>query len=358
MVTTVKLRGLNKRRSRGKWYVSIRRTGESLLAGFAGTRDELDTKLGEPEMLRAYGFHAKRVPPRHYGDGTLGGLIRWFKDECPAWRDLASASQADYEKTFAYLEPEMDTPLATMDPESVQVACDKAARAKWPRFADKMASHLSKMFKEGSKRGRASGNPARGLDRQHRADPHSNHEWSAAELQTALEMAPQQIKTPLVLARYQGFRGQTCQALSWGHYINDPRSGKAFDLTLRKNNEAAWFPCEPETRAHLDGLTRTSTSVCTRADGIPWESEKQMQSAVSQFLRGLKAKGLIRKGCTLHGLRVTFAASMRRLGMDTGVVADALGDRSELMGKHYTRHVEKEHSRMRAFNARNVVQNG
>ena len=78
-----------------------------------------------------------------------------------------------------------------------------------------------------------------------------------------------------------------------------------------------------------------------------------MQSAVSDYLTTLKKDGLIREGCTLHGLRVTYAAAIRRQGFDTGIVADALGDRSRRMGEHYTRHVEKELGRMKIFNGQN-----
>lgn len=359
MVTTVKLRGLNKRLARGKWYVSIRRTGQPLLSGFRGSKADLAARLEEPDILRAYGFHAHRAKPAAYASDSLGALVTWFKAECPAWDKLAAASQADYEKTFTYLTPEFDAPLSSIDQPSLTSVRDRAAKARKTRFADKMVSHLSKLFKEGMRRGKTSHNPAAGMDKLHDADPNANHEWTAGEVAAVIERAPRQLLTPLVLARYQGFRGQSCHALLWSAYVPDPVTGRAFRLRMKKNDDGeAWFPCEPETRAHLDALERTSTSICTNEAGVPWESEKQMQSAVSHYLAGLKAKALIRPGCTLHGLRVTYAASIRRMGLDTGVVADALGDRSERMGKHYTRHVEKEHSRMRAFRAKNVVQNG
>lgn len=355
MVTRVKLKGLNIRKSRGKWFVSFRRTGVSLVRGFVGTRAELGLKLAEPEVLRAYTLNAPRALPVVFADGTLGALIDWFRTS-PGWGTLAPASIADYEKTFAYLRPEYDTLISGITSADVYKERDAAAKEKWPRFADKMVSHLSKMFKEGIKRGKADHNPASGLGKLHKADPEANHEWRAAEYAAAIQRAPQHLLAPLIIARHQGFRGQTCQALMWSNYVADPRCGRAFALRLRKNDEPSWFPAEPETRAHLDGITRTSTFICTREDGTPWEDEKQMQSALSHYLGTLKAAGLIRKRCTVHGLRVTYAAAIRRMGLDTGVVADALGDRSKQMGEHYTRHVEKEVSRMRAFRQKNGVQ--
>lgn len=357
MVTTVKLAGLNRRQSRGKWYVSIRATGDSLVRGFEGTAAELDVRLAEPEVLRAYAVHIGRSRARVYPDGTLGNLVAWFKDDCPAWPQLSDASRTDYEKSFRYLEPEFDLPVSEIGQAEIYEARNKAAKAKWPRFADKMASHLSKIFSEAIKVRRAHHNPAAGVERLHVADPNANHEWMPAEVGIACAAAPRWILTPIVLARHQGFRGQTCQALLWSAYVADPRSVRAFSIVLRKNAEPAWFPAEPETRAHLDALERTSTSICTTSEGVPWKNEKAMQGAVSRFLADLKAKGLIRKGCTLHGLRVTYASAMKRLGLDTGIVSDALGDRSHQMGRHYTRHVEKEASRMIAFTRKNGVQN-
>ncbi|MGB3417801.1 MAG: integrase [Mesorhizobium sp.] len=358
MVTTVKLEGLNVRQSRGKWYVSIRKTGETFVKGFVGTRDDLDRHLADPDILRAYSVAKTRDRRKTYSEGTLGDLVAWFKSDCPRWGKLSPASQADYEKTFKYLDPEFDILIEDIDQAQLYEVRDTAAKAKWGRFADKMISHLSTMFREAVKKKKMRSNPAIGVEKTHSADPNANHEWQASEVATALAQAPRWIKTPMVLARYQGFRGQTCRALTWRNYIDDPRTIKAFDLTLRKNNELAWFPCEPETIEHLAGLTKTSTFICTTSEDKPWKDEKSMQGAVSDFLSGLKDAGLIRQGCTLHGLRVTYAASIRRMDLDAGTVADALGDRSTRMGEHYTRHVEKEAGRMRAWKRKNGVQNG
>jgi integrase len=132
--------------------------------------------------------------------------------------------------------------------------------------------------------------------------------------------------------------------------LKDNQFGRAFSVDLRKNNQtSSWFPCTPQMMNHLDAVKRHSTFICTSTDNKPWQDEKSLQGAVSAYLAVLKAEGLIRKGCTLHGLRVTYAADIRRRGHDKGMVADALGDRSERMGAHYTRHVEKEASLIRIF---------
>ena len=59
--------------------------------------------------------------------------------------------------------------------------------------------------------------------------------------------------------------------------------------------------------------------------------------------------GHVGAGTTLHGLRVSYAAWWRRNGANTREVADLIGDESERMGAHYTRHVEAEQNIIRAF---------
>jgi hypothetical protein len=77
-----------------------------------------------------------------------------------------------------------------------------------------------------------------------------------------------------------------------------------------------------------------------------------MQTAVSHFLRSIEATSAVEPGATLHGLRVSYAAEFGRDGTSDGDVAALLGDRSDRMGKHYTRHVKNESKVTRAFEGR------
>ena len=63
------------------------------------------------------------------------------------------------------------------------------------------------------------------------------------------------------------------------------------------------------------------------------------------------SRPLIGAGTTLHGLRVSYAAWWKRTGgANNSEVTDLLGNKSERMGKRYTRHVEAEANVIRAFN--------
>jgi hypothetical protein len=133
-------------------------------------------------------------------------------------------------------------------------------------------------------------------------------------------------------------------------YQPDPTYGKCFRATHKKNDEHSWLPASQDLQDYLDALDKTSTFIATRPDGTPWETEKQMQTAVSNWLKALEREGVVGHGLTLHGLRVSFAAGIRRsTGASPSDIAAALGDRDERMGEHYTRHVEQEARVIRAF---------
>jgi integrase len=69
----------------------------------------------------------------------------------------------------------------------------------------------------------------------------------------------------------------------------------------------------------------------------------------------LERAGLIGAGTTLHGLRVSYAAWWKRTGgANNSEVADLLGDKSERMGKHYTRHVERRRTSSRPSRVRDA----
>lgn len=352
MVVKVRLKGLNVVKARGKFYVYDRATGDALLKGFDGSRADLDKHLAEPEFLGLYNGRRKRDLKQSYPEGTLGSLIQWFENDCPKFDKLADATKKDYRAAYLYLQPEWDAPLDTITQPSLYDARDKCAKDKWPRFADKMIAALSTMFTQAVKRKKMLSNPAIGMDKAHTADPNANREWSPEEWQIARDRAPSHLKTVMMLARHAGFRGQTIAKLQWRQYQSDPQFGKCFRLVAKKNDEKAYVPATPELQAHLDTLDRTLSSIATQANGKQWDNEVQMQTLVSHYLKRLEQKGLVGAGVTLHGLRVTYAAGLRRDGANTSDVAAALGDRSERMGEHYTRHVENEARVIRAFEGR------
>jgi hypothetical protein len=373
-VVKVKLSGLKIAHARGKYYVYVRATGETLLKGFDGDRDALLKRLAMPDLIAAYNRPRKRaLPAGEFPITTLGGLVHWFttgdidkKDAAtveagadvdekvayPKWKKLAGATRTDYLDAFEYLRPEFDIVLSDITQPDLYDLRDKCANQKWPRFADQMISALSSMFSQGVKRGNRTGmtiNPCRGMDKAHEADPNANREWYVDEWPVAFGRAPMEVKIPLMLARFGGLRGQSIVVAGWKQYRPDSLTGMCFRFVTRKNRRGLYLPAMQELQDFLASLSRSSTLIAVRDDGTPWPSEKEMQTRVSHYLRDLERDGMIGAGTTLHGLRVSYAAWWKRNGANNSEVADLLGDKSERMGAHYTRHVEAEANVIRAF---------
>jgi integrase len=345
-VVKVKLEKLKIVRARGKYYVYVRSTGEVLINGFKGDKGALLRRLAMPDVIGAYNIRRKR-DPKSYPERTLGWLVAWFThpEQCPEFKDLAESTRGEYQDRLQYLEPEFDFPLDQITQSSLYEVRDRCVKDKWPAFADKMMTALSSMFTAAAKRGKMTTNPAMGIDRASKPNKNANREWRPEEWKIVMERAPLALRTAYMIARHVGYRSQSTVAVKWSNYQPDERFGMCFRMDHRKNGEHHWLPASPELQAFLAALkVRTKDGhIALRFNGQPWESAEQLQKQSSNFLTGLARKGLVGPGLTEHGLRVTFAAEIKRVtGANDDQVAAALGDRDARMGAHYTRHVEQE----------------
>jgi site-specific recombinase XerD len=371
MVVRVKLEGLKIYKARGRWYVYPRGGGDPLIKGFDGSRQDVLKKLAEPEFMQTYNRPRLQTQlAASFPIETLGGFIHWYtngdidrppkerKDSpskiegCyPTWPTLADATREDYLDAFEYLRPEFDMVLKDITQPDLYDVRDKCAHRKWPRFADQMIAPLSSMFRQAVKRGKMPFNPCTGMDDAHKADPNSNREWFQEEWSFVREKAPLEVLIPMMLARHCGLRGQTVVNVNRKQIVDHDLTGKAMRYYARKNKKIVTLPMMQELQDFLAELKvqRADGMITVRDDGALWPSEKEMQTRVSHWLRDQERAGHVGKGTTLHGLRVSYAAWWLRNGATVAEVTDLIGDLSERMGRHYTRHVESEININRAF---------
>jgi integrase len=342
----VKLKRLKIAHARGKYYVYRRSDGHCLLKGFKGDLDALKARLGEPDMLGLYNVGRRRTV---YPDKSLGWLVAWFTDpaQCEHFKnELSDTTRDEYKDRLGFLEPIYDAPLTEITSPDIYAARDKASQDKWPAYADKMVTALSTMFTLAVQRGWMLTNPALGIKRAYKPNPNANREWRPEEWQTVMARAPLSLRVAYVIARRLGYRSQSVVAVKWANYQPDKRFGMCFRMSHKKNKtEQHWLPASPDLQAFLADLKVRSKDglIALRHNGQPWESAKQLQKQSSNFLAKLTKDGVVEPGLTLHGLRVTFAAEIKRVtGANDDQVAAALGDRDTRMGAHYTRHVEQE----------------
>jgi integrase len=340
----VKLSGLKIYPVKGKWYVYVRATGAALVKNYEGSKDELLRLLATPQMLGAYNVTRG---PRTYTNRRLGWLAAWFTDptQCEHFKKLADKTQDGYKECLACLEDVYDAPLDELQMHDLVLWRDRVEKDKWPALANRMITVLSTMFRLAAERGWMKVNVARGIRSTYRSDKNANREWRPEEWAVVMERAPMHLKIVYMLARHIGYRSQSIIAVEWKNYQTDLRFGMCFRMDHRKNGERHWLPASPELQAFLAEIKVRSAAgkIAVRQNGRPWESPIQLQRRSSKFLTELARKGLVGPGLTEHGLRVTFAAEVKRVtGANDGQVAAALGDRDTRMGAHYTRHVEQE----------------
>jgi hypothetical protein len=345
-----------------------------LIKGFDGNRADLDCELSSPAFLNLYNKpRMRKRAAKDYGQGTLGEIVHWFTNGdierakdldppgsieggYPKWSKLAKATREDYLKAYRYLSGEFAYIAKDITTPDLYAMRDACAAKKKTRFADKMIRALSSMFKQAVPRGMLERNPCLGMDKVHEADPDANREWYAKEWTFVRENAPLEVLIPMMAARHIGLRGQTIVTLNRKQIEDHPEgpTGKAVRFTPRKNRKKVrevLLPVMQEMQDFLAELTvqRADGVIAVRDDGSLWPSEKEMQTRVSHWLRDQERAGKIGAGTTLHGLRVSYAAWWKRNGASDAEVAALIGDASEKMGKHYTRHVEAEITINRAF---------
>lgn len=348
----VKLSGLKIVRAKGRFYVYRRDTGAKIVNAFEGSSELLRKRLAMPDMIGAYNAGRKRPKDSTYPDGTLGWLVKWFTNS-DGFKKLSQATREGYSETLQYLEPEYDAPLSTITQPALYEVRDRCLEEKWPAFADRLMTASSSMFKQAVKRGWMLSNPALGIERASKPDKNANREWTNDEFLTVIKRAPPHLLTAYMIARHAGYRSQSVVAVKWENYQPDPRFKMCLRMGHKKNDERHWIPAAPVLQAYLDALDRTAPVIATRYNGKPWESPEQLQKQSSNFLAKLIKEGAVAPGLTLHGLRVTFAADIKRVtGANDDQIAAALGDRDPRMGRHYTRHVEQEAKLLKLFFAK------
>jgi integrase len=264
--------------------------------------------------------------------GTLAFLFYQFKAH-PAFTDLALHTRRDYQRVFNYLKPIADTPLSRFDPPLVVGIRDKAAE-RGRRFGNYVKAVLSLSFSWGVERGLLASNPAKGVKniRRARGTPDANRPWTDAERHVVLDDAPVQMRPALALMMFTG--------LGPGDVLKLPRTFyKDGTIATRrsKTGEPVYWPAPKPLRAILDASPKhDAITLCANSAGKPW-TESGFRASWGSYRTKLREAGAIGPALTLYGLRHTVAVILREAGVDERGIADALGQRTIEMARHYSK---------------------
>lgn len=268
--------------------------------------------------------------------GTLGLLVREYK-KSPAWRDLQPRSQHWYGDIFKYLEPINDTLLIRFDRPLVIRIRDKAQEKHSWYFANKLKTTLSTLFSWGVERGHISMNPAKEIRKVSRPKdtPTINRPWSDKERFVVLEAASWKLKVPIALMMYTGMDPCDCIRIMKNQY-----DGHAISYKRAKTGNAVWKPVPMALKVILDGAPKhNATTLAASSQGSPW-GINGLSSAWQELKGNLEGGGRVSPGLTMKGLRHTKATLLRELGFDDRTIADTLGQNTEAMARHYSRHAD------------------
>jgi integrase len=324
----IRLRGFQIFKDRhGKWRAYHRKTRMPV---------DLDkTPLGSAEFFAecakiAALAEAKDAAPK---PGTLGLLICAYRSS-PAFQDLAPQTRFDYQKIFDYLQPIADTALVRFDRPLVVRIRDKAAANKGRRFGNYVKAVLSIIFGWGGERGYLANNSASSIKdiRRQKGAPEANRPWADAERHAVLDGAPGHMRPAIALMMFTGLGPKDALTLPRNHWC-----GGELATRRAKTDEPVYWP----SPALLDMILRNApahaaTTLCATSTGRPWTISGFRASWRTLRVR-LEKEGLVGPGLTLYGLRHTVAVILREAGHDERTIADALGQRTIEMARHYAK---------------------
>ena len=147
-----------------------------------------------------------------------------------------------------------------------------------------------------------------------------------------LAAAPPHILTPVALMMFTGLGPKDALGLPREAY----RDGE-LSTSRSKTGEPVFWPAPlPLAMILAVAPEHKAPTLCANSEGKPWTLSGFRASWRPIRLR-LEKAGKVQPGLTLYGLRHTLAVVLREIGHDERAIADALGQRTIEMARHYAK---------------------
>lgn len=300
------------------------------------TGEPVDLKrfpMGSPEFLAEVSRIVGTANGEPERPGTLGALITAYRAHS-SFTDLAPQTRKDYQKVFDYLKPIATIDLKRFDSPLVVGVRDEAMQKHSRRFANYVKAGLSIVFGWGKERGHIDTNPAAGIKdiRRKKGAPVANRPWSDAEREAVLEASPPHILVPIALMMFCGLGPKDALTLSRDSY----RLGE-ISTSRAKTGEPVFWPVPlPLAMILAAAPPHNAPTLCANSRGDAW-TLTGFNASWRPIKLKLEKAGRINPGLTLYGLRHTVAVILREIGHDERSIADALGQRTIEMARHYAK---------------------
>jgi integrase len=211
---------------------------------------------------------------------------------------------------------------------------DKAAEQRGRHFASYVKACLSIISSWGADRGYLERNPAEGVKnlRRARGSIEANRPWSDDEVRAVLECAPKHMKLPLALMMFTGMGPADTLGLPKTFY----RNGEIATRRAKTGEPVYWLAPDALQEVFEVAPDHNAITLCANSDGRPWTSSGFRASWRTLRIK-LEEEHRIGSSLTLYGLRHTMAVLLRECGYDERTIADALGQATPEMARHYAR---------------------
>ncbi|MCW1840436.1 tyrosine-type recombinase/integrase [Prosthecomicrobium hirschii] len=270
--------------------------------------------------------------------GTLGMLIKNYREHDAFRVDIAERTRADYQRVFDYLKPIADTALTAFTTELIVRIRDKAGTKRGRRFGTMVKQVLSIVFGWGRERGFVKDNPARGVRgiKRPKDAPEANRPWSDRERDAVLAAAPPHMRPVLALMMFTGLDPQDAVSLP----RTAVRDGR-IDTRRGKTKVPVWIPMPAALGAILaDAPQHSAITLCASSRGTPWTASG-LRASWARVRAKLEEAKEVERNLTLKGLRHTVATILAEIGFDDRTIADMLGHRTVAMAAHYSRRADR-----------------
>jgi integrase len=320
-MTIVRVKGVKRYRSKGRWYYYHRLTGTRLKAEF-----------GTGEFFAELAALERRVKREKALPGTLGNLLSSYR-ESAVYQKLAPATRHGYARMMNLLKPIDEMPLTELSPQFIAGLRDKIAAKHGFRQSNYVMAVISVACEHGREQGIIRDNPVKGVKRSRRPRDleRSNRAWTEEERRIVLAQLPRQLQVPVALAMFTGLRKGDVLTL-----IKSAIQGQRILWRTNKTRQLISIPLHPDLVALLAAAPQhDAVTIAATLSGTPW-TESGFNSSFIKAMAKLRQGGSIGTGLTFHGLRHTVGTLLIEAGSDLDTVRRWLGQKTLVMAIHYS----------------------
>lgn len=289
----------------------------------------LPGKPGSAEFVAAYNEAIARKVEAP--SGVLLALLNKFQASGEFQHKIEERTRRDYIRQIKRIERAFgDFPLKGLD--------DKGARAVFLEWRDDLAKSslrqadyayatLARILKWGVERGHIDANPCAKGGKLYDGS-RVEKVWTDEDVARFLDVAPANLRLPMLLAINTGQRQGDLRRLPWSAY-----DGRAIRVRQKKTGTPVLVVVSDELKAALDAAPRVSPVILVNSDGKPW-SESGFQSAWGKATARAGIEGL-----TFHDLRGTAVVRLARAGCNLVEIYSITGhkpsDAQAILTEHY-----------------------